>query len=75
MSIITYDCSTIAVLLTMSMELPMTLTTRHGVQRQVPVKLQPHRYQGPVVKTSHKTTIKTHQTVVMPPLVQEPINQ
>ena len=58
--------STIAVLLKRSRELQMTLTTLDGVQHLKPVVIQPPRYQRPAVKTSHKTTIKTHHPLVMP---------
>ena len=67
MSLLLYIFSTTVVQFEKSKEQQMTLTKRHGVQRQVPVKLQPPRYQRHAVKTSHRTTIKMHRLRVMPP--------
>ena len=60
------NCSTTVVQFTRLLEQQMILTTLHGVRRQVPVKLQPPRYQRPAVKVSQKTTIKAHHPTVMP---------
>ena len=63
------------VLFETSWEQQMTLTTRHGVQPVVLVKLPPHKYLNPVANSSLKRTMKMQRRLVMPQWILEHINK